>query len=580
MDEHKTYPETDREASVAVGKISRRKLLGAAGAVAITGALFGSNRLGLARQGGRVTDSVYSLSTNCSEIQHGIDVEGAVGDGIADDSQHFLDAIQAASLNHIHVLKPKKKTYRITQQISIPSNFRIDFNGSTIIAPNHFMIHLFKLDGVERVTIENAYIKEEACSFDYTTGAAFFVSNARDIHFSNVFTKGFASGFKVFSAEGTENKNISFSKCRSEYSDYYGYEIGNSTFVDFYDCQAEFNYTDGFKLTKSTKNVHFVGGYSNHNGQIKVVDPTNGNNGNGVDAYAGGEYLTISDLTTNDNYGSGVYIKTGNLNEQGAALPYGLVTNIHISNLKSGFNLGSGSGLEFKQDVATAPVPTHVNVLGGIFEGNDYSGIRVANGRNINMIAPIIKNNNVDGIAINKGHDIHIIAPIVTANSQKTAGMYYGIFLGVVESVTIIGGVVNGADNEYLPNNDYTHLEKKHKHSIYVSSEAIDKVVIKNVNCKNNTETLPIRVNMSTGSCIVEYGKMTNALAWGGVGSTLLYNDMLYMKVSGRPSEWNIGWQPLSPKIASQPDSIATDVTALKNDFNALLVKLRNAKLM
>ncbi|RKN74936.1 hypothetical protein [Paenibacillus ginsengarvi] len=127
-------------------KISRRKLLSAAGTAAVAGVLLGQG-VGLASQGNGVVNDVYGNPTmssngNASGIRRIVEevIEeyghvnvkefGAVGDGVTDDSQAFRDALAYACNNHLTLMTDLGKTYLVDNiVVEGKTDFRLVFRG-------------------------------------------------------------------------------------------------------------------------------------------------------------------------------------------------------------------------------------------------------------------------------------------------------------------------------------------------------------------------------------------------------------------------------------------------------------------
>ncbi|MDF2662183.1 MAG: hypothetical protein K0Q94_4974 [Paenibacillus sp.] len=114
-------------------KMSRRKLLTAAGTAAVAGILM-SKGVGLASQGSGVVHDVYGNPPNsCNGEEYGyvhVKEFGAVGDGVTDDSQAFRDALAHACNNHLTLLTDSGKTYIVDNLVvEGKTDFRLVFRG-------------------------------------------------------------------------------------------------------------------------------------------------------------------------------------------------------------------------------------------------------------------------------------------------------------------------------------------------------------------------------------------------------------------------------------------------------------------
>ena len=123
---------------------------------------------------------------------------GAVGDGIADDTEAIIrlfkleDPIEFVS----------NKTYRITQNITIPNGKYINFNGATILLDNNSTINI---KNSEDITLCNLSIK-----FNYS-GRGVYVNKSKNIDFINC--KFYNIKDDESSIEVADSSNIKISDC-------------------------------------------------------------------------------------------------------------------------------------------------------------------------------------------------------------------------------------------------------------------------------------------------------------------------------------------------------------------------------
>jgi hypothetical protein len=464
--------------------------------------------------------------------------------------EHWIDSSKYTTIQDAlndAVAKGLKKvivpynTYSVTSTITIPIGIDVDFMGSTLTVPQGFTFNALRITNGSHQKINNLNIVETSHNYTATGFGIYIDGNSDSLTFENIYVQGGNSGIYSAAANTFLNTNIIFKECRCDYASQFGFWFDNTKGLTIDNCFAFNCWYDGFKLRKNVTNLIIKGGESSNNG----VSLASGGNGNGIDCYAGGQNFLIDGFITNSNGGSGIYMKTGDLNDQTGEL-FGSVRNVQIVGVQCRFNTGNGLDINrVNADDATGstyPLMNHVNVLGGIYDGNLQSGI-YARGRNINITSPMCINNKNHGINFANVMDANITSPICTANGQASAGLYHGINLNLSRRINILNPICNGVDGDYITSDaDYSSLTKYHKYGIYVAVDCVDGITIKNPKITNSTNAYQLFVGMTTGSCIIEYGSWTLSNAYGSMGSTFVNNGAVYTKKSSTPTDFANGW--------------------------------------
>lgn len=436
-----------------------------------------------------VSQSLFSQDLNVRS-------HGAAGDGKGDDTAAFRAAIaEAAKQGGGTVLVPAG-SYLITDSLNLPDGVALRGAGrgaSRLLAPPASGFDLLAVNAADAVTIADLSLVEESPRDAKGRGNGIAINDgAKFLLVENVNITGFLSGFSIGRAEKREVASVTLRNCRVERSRQYGFDLANCRVVLLDTCFAYNNWLDGIKLRKLTQDVTVRGGESSWNGTSRLADPAL--NGNGVDAFAGGNGFVIDGLVTEHNQGSGIYVKTGAVQHMGDAM----IGNGFITNVRSRFNIGSGLDINRSggdrpnpQDGRIAPLVGDMVVTGGIFEGNTRAGIFLR-GRNITLLAPIAKRNDKSGIEIASGGDISIIGALVSANSRAEPGKWPGIEVGSdvagIHRVTIRDGAINGVDSQGLADAESAEGQTVyHKAAIRLSPKSED-IRIEGVRMRNWTQ--------------------------------------------------------------------------------------------
>lgn len=407
-----------------------------------------------------------------------IKAHGAIGDGKSDDTAAIQSAIvQVAQKGGGEVFLPAGR-YRVSASLKVATGVRLrgaSKTGTRLVAPKGLGFDLICIDAASDVTVSDLGLEEEDASLDGkpTGGAVAINDGSRFVLIENVVVDGFRNGFSIGRGEKGSVANVVFRNCRTERSRSFGFELNHCREVLLDSCYAFGHWLDGIKLRKQTRDVTIRGGEASDNGTSRDKDPRW--NGNGVDAYAGGDSFVIDGLVVEHNRGSGIYIKTGELQDKG----FGTVGNVMINQVRCRYN--NGSGLDINRsggDLAQAPLVANVSIIGGVFEENSASGIYLR-GRNMSIVAPIIRNNDGDGMSLTSVFDISIVAPLISANSRKVPGRYNGISIGSgvlgAHRVTVRGGVINGGgsdSNTVSGGNDFENEPPSHRKAVLISERS------------------------------------------------------------------------------------------------------------
>jgi len=342
--------------------------------------------------------------------------------------------------------------YIITRPLNVPSGVTLRGESKTatrLVVSGSADFSVLNVSGATDVVIGNLSIVQEG---EGGKGAGIAIENgSRFVLVENVNIYGFGRGFSVGRIDDKpESANLTFRGCRAEKSRTFGFEFNNCREVLVDSCHAYYHWLDGIKFRKKARDITIRGGESSYNGVSRLVKENL--NGNGVDAFAGGEGFLIDGLVCEHNQGSGIYMKTGGASVRN----FGVVGNAMIANVRCRYNVGSGLDINRSGgDLANAPLLANVTVIGGIFEGNTASGIYVR-GRNVSIVGPIIRSNDWHGIDLASAYEVTIINPLVSGNGRALKDGGYGIRIGVdpvkggANNIRIQGGVIDGADDLYL----------------------------------------------------------------------------------------------------------------------------------
>ena len=212
-------------------------------------------------------------------------------------------------------------------------------------------------------------------------------------------------------------RRIIFAHCRATisasfvpapYNGQFGFHLNDCNDVLLLNCHAERQYLDGAKVRKNTRNVSIIGGSFRYNGRAKLSTKYVGD---GLDAFAGGDTLTINGAVFEYNTGNGILIKTGYLNSRKNILPngtsfqhyFGDIGSVQITGVKCCYNTGWGMVFhrdrnapdEFKELITKGdiPYPIGLSVTGGVFSHNNEAGMLIGSGEHISITGSLIGNN-------------------------------------------------------------------------------------------------------------------------------------------------------------------------------------------
>jgi hypothetical protein len=406
---------------------------------------------------GRVTAYNLADQARFASVVYANDY-GVVGDG-TDETTDMQTAINAAVGKTLVLQKPV--SYYSFTSLDVPGSITIEgsgYSGVEVRAPTGTTAPMFDLDGVSKVIVAgiNFTVAGAPSGLGASHPYAVWVRGAStDVVISNCTMIGYRRGVDIDGSAGTvagTAKRVTLRNCfaKDSATSGFGFVVSACDVITLDDCHASGNYLDGIKILASTTNVNILGGSSNANGF--------GSAGDGLDGFAGAATFSIYGLTCDGNNGSGVQIKSGDLNKDQASI-YGYIRNIQIHGLKcrnNSFTNNTGIGLYLTQSDQTdkaEPAMSMVNITGGVFEGNDSHGIYIAC-RNVVVMGPTCRNNGRNGITTSdRAMDVEIFGAMCSANgslsitSAPFAPAYAGIGISGLR-IKVWGGIFQGVDSD------------------------------------------------------------------------------------------------------------------------------------
>lgn len=503
---------------------------------------------------------------------------GAKGDCKTDDRDAWQKAVNAAAGGRrVNVPPPEGSCYLLKGTVSVPSGVHLAGIGPGLVevrVPAASTFRVFDIDGGARVKVAGfRFTKADGAALAGTAYAVSIRGAAADVVIEDCEAVGFVRGFNVAGAEGTTPGTVTRVTFRRVVSDAspteFGYNVDDADGVLFDDSHAAGNWLDGFKLRKKALNVTVRGGSARGNG-VGYLTNASLYAGDGLDAYAGGDTFVIDGWVAEGNYGNGLTVKTGDLNQTDPT-GYGYVRNVQLVGVRARYNL-NGSGLYLTVSNPTdmaEPLVNAVSVVGGVFQGNSSDGVYV-NARNVSIVGPLVRDNQRNGITTGaRALDVEILSPVVIANSRGAANGYDAVSLDGTR-VRVVGGTYVGVDADTVAGDgDYAALTKWHRNAVRVSANAVD-VEVDVGSATYSGQSQAVRCDATSGKCLTRQrgAGVPSAGVYGSVGSTWTRTDasapedVLWVKASGAPNAPTAGWQRAFESSSVQAITSAVSLTA------------------
>ncbi len=311
--------------------------------------------------------------------------------------------------------------------------------------------NLFHLNGVQDCVFKDFYVEHTGNDHGYTfyvDGASSHIS-IRDVQALNPFAL-----VKTTGTSSSRNTSIDVRDCYAKsttgtiaQASQYGYIFEWTDDISIRDCRASGFRLDGLKFGGDNSGIRVLGGRFFDNGYFS---------GDGIDAYTGGENLTIVGTVCDGNGlnstgidgddsetgGAGIQIKTGPLSgTSGRSYPH----NVQLIGVQCRNNADHGLILN-RSDPSTTSQGwvSGVSIVGGIFEGNGQQGIYLR-GRMISVHGAVCRANGTDGIQVSTFcQEVVISACLLMGNGTNTSSDT-GIEINA-DSCTVTGCIFNGKD--------------------------------------------------------------------------------------------------------------------------------------
>jgi parallel beta-helix repeat protein len=431
------------------------------------------------------------------------------------------DALNDASVKGMYKVIVPKNVYNVTSSITIPEGVAVDFNGSTLKAPQNIAVSLLVLDGND-ITVENVKLLQTGYNYN-AVGDSNGVSvqkakNVTNIKLKNIETTGFNNGINVYPADGYRATKVRVENCVTTYAEMAGINISNAQDVSVLNHHSTYNGLDGLKVTKNTKDLRVQGGYFSYN-----VHPTDVY-ADGIDLYGGGSNCIVSGAVCENNGGVGIHILSGELQDAAYQNPvWEPIKNILIEGCICRNNVVSGMDVVTKTSVsATSPYPTKVLFRGCVSHDNGEYGVNVK-ARHVTFSDCSFYNN--------KKHGMLLVSCIYSTinncqfikNETVSAGVYAGIKMEGCKYINVDGGIITGSDADYMQQEDGSALTVYHLYGIWLDN--CDFIFIDVPTIVNFTSGRGVYV---TGFNLVENATKTIVVKLGDIGTKPLNNQIGY----------------------------------------------------
>lgn len=432
-----------------------------------------------------IDPAAYYLKTESvakGELTLNVKDYGAVGNGVTDDTTAINAALTAATSTGIKLVG-LNKSHVVSGILIIPDGVHLtSLTGmSEIVVAAGFNFPVLRANGTTP-HISHIKVRKAAGAVAGASGHGVHLIGISDgAVIEDVWVDGMSSGFYIGghlgTVPGTATRTL-LSRCRATNSNVYGFLLEEVNGTRLSECVSSVSGLDGVKLTRDAKNVTLTGGY--FTGAVA---------GDGLDAYAGGDTLTIQGGTYSGNSINGITIKCDDLNKTDAAT-YGLVRKINVTGVHADNNTGNGITCHRSNgnpDDATEPLVRGFNLSSSSFQGNGSYGVYLQ-ARMVTVSGVSCLRNGLDGVYLEPAClDVSLLGVNVAGNSVTAAGTRDGIHLDGTR-IKVLGGSSIGADPDGATSDaDVAAGTKTQRYGVHVAATATEVEVLGLSNVYNLT---------------------------------------------------------------------------------------------
>lgn len=364
---------------------------------------------------------------------------GVVADGVADDTAALQAAVTAAGASQGTVTITG--CVRVTGTIAVPDGVTVAGFGrrSKIVVDPGFNFPVFCFDGTTGAVRDLVVVKAPGAAAGPDGNAVQVCGDADGVTVSNVVADGMSSGFYIAGQLGTVPgvaRRTLFERCTARNSAVFGYFLDECDGVELAHCTSVVSGLDGVKLRRHAHNVVVTGGWY-----------TGAAGGDGLDAFAGGDSLTIQGAVFSGNGLNGLVIKCDDFNRTDPAT-YGYVRRVNVLGVIAQDNGGSGIACHRSSgnpDDPTEPLVSGVNITAAQLDGNGCYGLYL-NARRVTAVGVSATRNGLDGVYLEPAcRDVDLHGVHAAGNSTTTPGGRDGIHVNG-QRIRIVGGSSIGSD--------------------------------------------------------------------------------------------------------------------------------------
>lgn len=287
-------------------------------------------------------------------------------------------------------------------------------------------VDLFTISGANECYFSSFRVEHQGT----TTGRTFLINSAsNDITIERVKAINAFNLVKTTGSSGTRNSSINVKDCWAKSTlgltataSQYGFIFEWTDDITVENCRAQGYRLDGLKFGGDNSGMRVIGGRFWDNGYLS---------GDGIDAYTGGEQLTIigtqcdsnglnaTGSDAGDTGGAGIQIKVGPLSgASGVGHPH----NVQIIGVSCRGNADHGLIIN-RSDPSTTSEGwvSGVSVIGGVFELNGQQGIYLR-GRAMTVVGAICRQNATDGIQVSTfSQEVALLGCLLLGNGSNTS---------------------------------------------------------------------------------------------------------------------------------------------------------------